>query len=109
MGPLRTTTGIEITDSALRIASVQSHFGGYRVLRFDQIEGFAGLSEKEKINAVATLAGKHAVYKARTFLTIPRRMGVCRQVELPAEVGDRVGSAIALQIESLGPWAADEV
>jgi Tfp pilus assembly protein PilN len=109
MGPLRTTTGIEITDSVLRIASVQSHLGRYRLLRFDQIEGFAGLSESEKANAVAALVARHPAYKARTFLTIPRRMGVCRQVELPVEVGERVGSAVALQIESLSPWTADEV
>jgi general secretion pathway protein L len=109
MGPIRTTTGIEITDSALRIASVQARLGGYRLLRFDQIEGFAGLPEIEKVKALAALLAKYPSYKTSTFLTVPRRLGICREVELPVEVGDRVGSAIALQIESLCPWTADEV
>jgi Tfp pilus assembly PilM family ATPase len=106
---VRTTTGIEITESDLRIASVQFQLGRLRVLRVDQIEGFAALSGTEKATALASLLAKYPAYKTNTFLTIPRRMGVCRQIELPVEVGDRVGSAVALQIESLSPWTADEV
>jgi Tfp pilus assembly protein PilN len=78
-------------------------------LRSDKIEGFSELSDEAKKSAVAALIEKMGLRRARAYLTVPRAMGVCRQVELPAEVGDRVGSAIALQLESLSPWGSDEV
>jgi len=106
---VRTTTGVEITDSDLRIASVQFQLGRLRVLRSEQIEGFVALSAAEKANAIASLVAKYPAFKTSTFLTVPRRMGVCRPIELPVEVGDRLGSAVGLQIESLSPWTADEV
>jgi general secretion pathway protein L len=106
---VRTTTGIEITDSALRVASVQFQLGRLRVLRSDQIDGFVALPASEKTAAIASLLAKYPGYRASTFLTVPRRLGVCRQIQLPVEVGERVGSAVALQIESLSPWTADEV
>jgi Tfp pilus assembly protein PilN len=109
MRPVQTTTGIQLTDSALRVAVVQVRFGKFRLLRSDTIEGFAALSPEGKQSAVAALIKQLKLRRIPAFLTVPRQMGICRQIELPVEVGDRVGSAVGLQLESLSPWSADEV
>jgi general secretion pathway protein L len=109
MGPIETTLGIHVDEADLRIAVVQARFGTFRCLKSDKIEGFSQLPDEAKKSAVAALIKKMGLRRARAFLTVPRDMGVSRQVELPVEVGDRVESAVALQLESLSPWSSDEV
>jgi general secretion pathway protein L len=109
MLPIQTTVGIDITESDLRIEVVQSRFGKSRLVSSQEIAGFAELSENAQQAAIADLAGNYGLGRARVFLTIPRRFGLSRQIELPVEVGNQLGSAVALQIESLSPWPSEEV
>jgi Tfp pilus assembly protein PilN len=109
MGPIQTSVGIHITDSALHLAVVQARLGRFHLLRSDELAGFPQLSDEDKRSALSALTRKHGLRRAHLFLTVPRKMGVCRNVELPVEVGDRVDSAVALQIESLSPWSSEEV
>lgn len=109
MMPLQKAVGIDIGDSSLRIAVVQSRFGKLRLVTSEEISGFTQLAEDAQKDAVADLARKYGLARARVFLTIPRRFGLSRQIELPIEVGGQIGSAVALQIESLSPWPAEEV
>jgi len=109
MRPLQTAVGIDISDSSLGIAVVQSRFGKLRLVNSEEIGGFPELSENAQEAAVADLAGKYGLGRARVFLTIPRRKGLSRQIELPVEVGAQMSSAVALQIESLSPWPSEEV
>src|SRR5678815_2681692 len=109
MGPIQTSVGIHITDTDLHMAVVQARLGRFRLLGSDEITGFAALSQDDKKSALSALIKKHGLRRAFVFLTVPRRMGICRNVELPVEVGDRANSAVGLQIESLSPWSAEEV
>lgn len=109
MMPFQTLVNIEIADSSLRIAVVQARFGKQRLVSSEAIGGFTELSESAQNAAVVDLAQKYGLQRARVFLTIPRQFGLSRQVELPVEVGDQLGSAVALQIESLSPWPSEEV
>ena len=109
MGPIQTSVGIHITDSALHLAVVQARLGRFRLVGSDEVAGFPQLSDEDKKSTLAALMRKHGLRKANVVLTVPRTMGVCRSVELPVEVGDRVDSAVGLQIESLSPWSAEEV
>jgi Tfp pilus assembly protein PilN len=105
----QTHVGIDITESGLRLAAVQSRLGGHHVSKFEEISDFSKLSEAGKRTAIASLAQKYNLHRSLVFLTIPRQWGVLRQIGLPVEAADRIPSAVALQIESLSPWTVDEV
>jgi len=109
MLPLQTAAGIDVTDSSLGIAVVQSRFGKLHVVSSEEISGFKQLSEDAQKAAIEDLARKYGLARARVFLTIPRSFGLSRQIELPVEVGGQLSSAVALQIESLSPWPSEEV
>src|SRR5262249_34289215 len=55
------------------------------------------------------LIKKHKLPSNRVFLTLPRDRGIVRQIEFPAEIQDKLKSAVALQVEALCPWSIDEV
>jgi len=109
MLPLQTTVRIEITESSLRIDVVQSRFGKVRIVSSEEITGFTNLDKTAQKAVVADLGRKYGLARRRVFLTIPRQFGLTRQIELPVEVGSQLGSAVALQIESLSPWPLGEV
>src|ERR1051326_1140226 len=104
-----TNLGIEISAKDLRVALVQRGFGKLRLLKTDEISGFADMPVEEQKTAIAGLIKKHKISANRVFLTLPRDQGIVRQIEFPAEVRDNLKSAVELQIEALCPWPAEEI
>jgi Tfp pilus assembly protein PilN len=106
---IRTGVGIELAGKDLRIAAVRSSFGRLRLLRYESIPDFADLQLGDQKAVLAKLVKQHGIPSSRVFLSLPRDCGVLRQMEFPAEVGDKLRSVIALQLETLCPWPADDV
>src|SRR5436853_817901 len=107
----RTSVGIEIAGQDLRIAAVREFAGKRRVLRVDILPDFLNLSEEDRL---ATLAGhfkRNSLLSFNIQLVLPGAWGVTRDLEFPAAVGagERLRSAVALQVENLSPWALDEI
>src|SRR5687768_2073545 len=109
MKPIHSAIGLQLVDSDLRIAVLQSRLGKLRLVQSLRIQDFSKLTDEDKRNTLAALVSKHHFHRTQAFLTLPRKAGIIRQIELPVEIGDRLQSAIALQIESLSPWAIEEI
>jgi Tfp pilus assembly protein PilN len=107
----QTTVGIEIAGADLRIAVLRAFAGKHRLLRTDTLTGFAGLSEEDKVASLAAHFKRHNLASLNIRLSVPGAWGVTRDLEFPASVGtgDALRSAAALQVESLSPWASDEI
>src|SRR4051794_23226402 len=100
----KTGVGFEFVERDLRVAVVRSAGKAFRLLSTVDVPGFLDLSPEEQKTAIAKLVkdGKLPVHRA--YLTIARDRGTVRQLEFPSEIGDKVKSAVALQIEALSPW-----
>jgi len=105
----KTSVGIELTGRDLRLAVIGGSGRKFRLVRTLDLPGFLDLSREDQKTAVATLIKNHKLPANRVFLTIHRDKGTIRQLEFPVEVADKLQSAIALQVEALSPWSAEEI
>src|SRR5688500_1550929 len=101
---IKTGVGIELAGKDFRVAVVRAAFGKLSLVKTVDIPGFSDLSMDDQTAAVHKLIADHKLPMSRVFLTLPRERGLVRQIELPVEVGDKLKSAIALQLETLCPW-----
>jgi len=106
---LSTSIGIELAGRDLRIAVVQSRFGRLRLLRSVEVPGFLDLAVEEQKATLERAVKEHRLTFGRVFLSLPHDRGMVRQMEFPVEVAEKLKAAVALQIESLCPWSADEI
>jgi general secretion pathway protein L len=106
---IKTAVGIEVSGNSLRIAITRSSFGKLRVLRYSEIPGFTELSPEDCRAALSKVVKEYRVPTSRVFLSLPREQGLVRQLELPSEIGDKLKSAVGLQLESLCPWPVEDV
>ena len=105
----KSSVGIEISGNDLRLAVTRSHLRKLQLIAVHRISGFMTLNEEERQKAVRTLVKKSHIPAVRVYLTLPRDQGVVRQVELPAEMTEKLADVVNLQIETLSPWALDEI
>jgi Tfp pilus assembly protein PilN len=105
----KTAAGIEISGKDLKLAVVRSAGKKFRLVQAVEVPGFVDMSAAEQKAALTALVQQHKVPLHRVFLTLSRDLGTIRQLEFPAEIGDKLRSAIALQVEALSPWPADEI
>jgi Tfp pilus assembly protein PilN len=106
---LGTNIGIELAGKDLRLAVLRHLPGKRRLEQTLEIQGFLELSREEQNGAIARMCRQLKGSTSRVFLSLPREHGVVRQIEFPAEIRDKLKSAIELQLESLSPWSANEV
>jgi Tfp pilus assembly protein PilN len=104
-----TNIGIEFSGKDLRLAILRHRPGNRRLERTLEIPGFLERPREEQNVAIAQTFRQLKVPAGRVFLSLPREQGVVRQIEFPAEIRDKLRSAIELQLESLSPWPANEV
>lgn len=105
----KTSIGIETFGQDLRMAVVAKRFRRQRLIVTDTIPGFSTLTDDDKVAALAALVRKYRLAPSRVYLSLPASAGAVRQIEFPSQVGDKVASAIGLQIDALSPWSAEEV
>lgn len=105
----KTGVGLEIVGRDLRVATVRSSGKTFRLTGTLELPGFLDLSPEEQKAALSALVQKHKLPAHRVYLSLARDRGTVRQLELPVGVGDKLQSAIALQIEALSPWAPEEI
>lgn len=105
----RNNLGVEITGKDLRIAVVRSALGKLRLAQSFEIAGFLDLAPEEQTAAVVRLVKTHKLPSSRVYLSLPRDRGIVRQIEFPVEVREKLRSVVALQLETLCPWAVEEV
>jgi Tfp pilus assembly protein PilN len=105
----KTSLGVEIAGKDLRIAVLRSAFGRMRLLQTLEIAGFADLTREEQQAALQKVVQERKLPMHRVFLSLSQEQGVLRQLEFPIEVRENLKSAIELQIETLAPWAPDEI
>ena len=105
----KSSVGVEICDGDLRAAIMRSSFGKLRLIGVHQIAGFMGLSEEERKKAVRALFKNHRVPATRVYLALPREQGIVRQVDLPAEMTQKLADVVKFQVETLSPWPLDEI
>jgi Tfp pilus assembly protein PilN len=105
----KTTVGIEIAGSDLRLAVLRSSFGKVRLIGVHRIADFVGLDEVQRRNAIAALLKNNRISATRVYLALPREQGIVRQLDLPSDLGQKIADAVRLQVETLSPWTLDEV
>jgi Tfp pilus assembly protein PilN len=106
---LRNSTGIEIGESDLVIATVRGTFGKMRLMNIHRLAGFMAGGEPERKQAIKNLLKKHRVPTSRVYLTLPREQGIVRQIELPADVRAKLPGIVKIQVETLSPWPVAEI
>src|SRR5438132_6076562 len=102
-----TSLGIEISGKNLRIAVLRSVMGKMRFMQSLEIPRFVDLSPDEQKTSMTNLVHRNKLRSGRVFLTLPRDCGIVRQIEFPVEVGDKLRSAVTLQLETLCPWPVE--
>lgn len=105
----KTSIGIEISGSDLRLAVVAKRFRRQRLMVTETIPDFVSLTDEDKVRNLAALASKHRLSSSRVYLSLPFSAGAVRQVDFPAQVADKIAPALGLQIDTLSPWPADEI
>jgi Tfp pilus assembly protein PilN len=105
----KTLLGIEIAGNDLRVAVVRSSLGKLRLVQTHEMPAFLGLTADEQRGAIEKLVKEQGLTTGRVFLTLPRDHGVVRQLDFPVDVKDQLKSAVNLQLESLSPWATEEI
>src|SRR5205823_3090003 len=104
-----TSLGVEISGKNLRIAGLRSVMGRMRLVQSLEIPRFTDLSPEEQKTSVTSLVRRHKLRFRRVYLTLPHDCGIVRQIEFPVEVGDKLRSAVTLQLETLCPWPMEEI
>lgn len=105
----KTSVGIQIGSKDLRFAVVRNVAGKLRLVSTFEAKGVLDLPLDERKEAVSKLIAERKLPLGGVFLSLPRESGIVRQLDFPAEVLDKLRSAISFQIDSLSPWPADEV
>src|SRR5262245_61709928 len=105
----KNSVGIEIAGHDLRLAVLRSIWGRLKLVGQHRIVGFDTLSEDERIKAVQALFKKSRIPVSRVYLAISREQGIVRQMDLPADTGQKLSSIVKLQVETLSPWPLDEI
>jgi Tfp pilus assembly protein PilN len=105
----KTAAGIEISGKDLKLAVVRSAGKKFHLVKAFEVPGFVAMSVEEQKAALSALVKEQKIPVHRVFLSVSRDLGTIRQLEFPAEIGDKLRSAIALQVEALSPWSADEI
>ena len=106
---IKTGVGIELAGKDLRAAVLRSTFGKVRLMYSAAIEGFLDLSAEERKTSLITFVKRHKIPRARVFLSLPRELGIVRQIEFPVEVKEKLKAAVELQLETLCPWPLEDV
>jgi Tfp pilus assembly protein PilN len=105
----KSSVGIEICDNDLRLAVTRSNFGKLRLSSVHRIPGFMTLTEEERKKAIRTLVKRERIPTGRVHLTLPREQGIVRQVDLPAQMTQKLADVVKLQVETLSPWPLEEI
>src|SRR5262245_40475375 len=105
----RTSVGIEICDSDLRLAVTRSNFGKLRLISVFRIPGFMNLSEEERKKGLRALVKRERIPTGRVYLTLSREQGIVRQVDLPSQMTQKLADVVKLQVETLSPWPLEEI
>ena len=105
----RTSVGIEICDSDLRLAVTRSNFGKLRLISVYRISGFMNLNDEERKKAIRALVKRERIPTGRVYLTLPREQGIVRQVDLPSQMTQKLTDVVKLQVETFSPWPLEEI
>src|SRR5262245_31923549 len=105
----RNSVGIEIAGAELRLAVMRCNWGKLRLGGLHKIAGFEGMGEDERRKAVQALFKTHRLPTAQAFFAVSREHGIVRQMELPADTGQRLSGVVKLQVETLSPWPLEEI
>jgi len=103
------STGIELCGSDLRFAITRSAFGKLQLIALHEIAGFTTMNDLERKKAVQALVKNNRIPVSRVFLALPREHGIVRQIDLPAELAEKLADIVKPQVEMLSPWPVDEV
>jgi Tfp pilus assembly protein PilN len=104
-----TSVGVEISGKDLRIAVLRSVMGKVRFVQALEISDFLDRAPDDQKASIARLIAQHRLPASRVYLSLPRDRGIVRQIEFPAEVREKLRSAVTLQLETLCPWPVDEI
>lgn len=104
-----TAVGFEIAGEGLRVAVVRSSFGKTRFMRSFSVEQFGGWTRDRQLDELRKLAVRHSLQGMRIFLTLPQGSGLVRGLDFPLEARDKIRAAVELQVESLSPWAPEDI
>src|SRR5262245_52074496 len=105
----RSSVGIEICGSDVRLAVTRRNFGKLRLVSVYRISGFMGLNDEERKKAIRTLVKRERIPTGHVYLTLPREQGIVRQVDLPSQMTQRLADVVKLQVETLSPWPLEEI
>src|SRR5437870_265918 len=105
----RSSFGIEICDSDLKLAVTRSNFGKLRLISVHRIAGFMKLSDEERKQEIRALVKRERIPTGRVYLTLPREQGIVRQVDLPSQMTQKLAEVVKLQVETLSPWPLEEI
>jgi Tfp pilus assembly protein PilN len=105
----KNSVGVEICGSDLRLAVMRMSFGKLRLTAIHRIAGFMTQDEEARKKAVKTLVKKNSIPVSRVYLSVPREHGIVRQIDLPAEMAQKLADVVKLQVETLSPWPLDEI
>ena len=104
-----TGVGIEIRDSDLHIAVVRVRPHSVSVVGTTKIPDFRAHPAAEWGNEIASFLQKCGVRHVAVSLLLPRRDVIVRQLHMPGVADRDLASAVQLQIDSLHPFADDEI
>ncbi len=105
----KNSVGIEICGNDLRLAVTRSSFGKLRLIGVHRLTGFMALNDEERQKAIRTLVKTHRIPTSRVYLTIPRDQGIVRQIDLPADMTQKLPDIVKIQVETLSPWPLEEI
>ena len=105
----RTVVGVDLAGGDLRIAILRSFLGKLRLVGSFALERFEHLDVAARIDELSKMGERHQLQASRIFLSLPEESVVTRQLEFPVEAAGEIRSAVALQVESLSPWPAEDV
>jgi len=105
----RSSVGIELCDSDLRLAVTRNNFGKLRLVAVYRISGFMALNDEERKKAIRTIVKRERIPTGHVYLTLPREQGIVRQVDLPSQMTQKLADVVKLQVETLSPWPLEEI
>src|SRR4030095_11731089 len=105
----RSSVGIEICDSDLKLAVTRRNFGKLRLVSVYRIAGFVRLNAEERKKGIRTPVERERIPTGHVYLTLPREQGIVRQVDLPSQMTQKLAEVVKLQVETLSPWPLEEI
>jgi len=105
----RSSVGIELCDSDLRLAVTRNNFGKLRLVAVYRISGFMALNDEERKKAIRTIVKRERIPTGHVYLTLPREQGIVRQLDLPSQMTQKLADVVKLQVETLSPWPLEEI